>query len=110
MRPAVPDAPRQTIAAPAAKTAAIPIPRVRHTEPCCWVTVPSTSGRLPLYCDTNSMPGLPFCPEHAKQAYPAVKRRLRENALIGGRLMAKNRSERLLDKRRRTSAADAGDS
>ena len=52
-----------------------PLRRVERVEPCCWVTAPGANGRLPLYCDINSMPGLPYCTEHAMKAYPAVKRR-----------------------------------
>jgi GcrA cell cycle regulator len=81
--PAAPDAPRRKITAPDPLPTA-PIRPFARVVPCCWVTAPASQGRLPLYCDTDSMNGLPYCPKHAKLAYPAVKQRLRENASMRG--------------------------
>jgi GcrA cell cycle regulator len=84
MPAAVPDAPRRTIKAPA-RPVPVAIPRVGRVEPCAWVMASGAKGRPPLYCATDSMPGLPFCEAHAKLAYRAVKRRLGEKRVDEGR-------------------------
>lgn len=64
--------------APRAVTPIIPI-QVRRTAPsCCWpIGEPGT--KLFRFCDDMSMPGKPYCDEHAKLAYVKIRDR-KENA------------------------------
>lgn len=69
-----PDAPRPVITAPVRVPVAPPV-RFGRVEPCCWVTVVSERGRLPVYCEADSVPGLPYCERHNARAHVATRRR-----------------------------------
>jgi GcrA cell cycle regulator len=66
-------APVVPIAAPA--PAAAPSPRpvvfVQVSKPCCWpINDPPRGGKW-LWCEADSIPGKPYCPEHTAVAYVA---------------------------------------
>jgi len=77
-RPSVPVAPRPA-PAPRVALAAAPPPRpYGRVITCCWpIGEPGT--RSFRFCDAQSVPGKPYCEEHAQKAYVKLKDR-REDA------------------------------
>lgn len=76
------------IVKPVTPPAAPQRPTFKHRgriEPCCWVMVTGARTRLPIYCTDDSLPGLPYCGEHAASAYPAIKQLRTRNDADRGR-------------------------
>ncbi len=68
----------QTAAAPAPRLAAVAPRPYGRIVTCCWpIGEPGT--RTFRFCDAESMPGKPYCTEHAELAYVKVRDR-REDA------------------------------
>jgi len=78
-RPSVPVATRPAPAAPRVALAPTPPPRpYGRVITCCWpIGEPGT--RSFRFCDAQSVPGKPYCEEHAQKAYVKLKDR-REDA------------------------------
>ncbi len=75
MRQAVPAAPKP---APAPRLQAVAPPRYGRVITCCWpIGEPGT--RSFRFCDEGSVPGKPYCAEHAELAYVRIRDR-REDA------------------------------
>jgi GcrA cell cycle regulator len=67
------------------KPAPAPFVARPRTEPCCWVTTLGAKGKLPLYCNDESAPGKPYCPEHASRVYVKIRDRSEDAAhAMGG--------------------------
>jgi GcrA cell cycle regulator len=70
--PVPPPAPRPVIPAPAPRLQAVPPRRYARVVTCCWpIGEPGT--RSFRFCDADSVPGKPYCTEHAQLAYVKVR-------------------------------------
>nr|WP_294520923.1 GcrA family cell cycle regulator [uncultured Rhodopila sp.] len=84
---AVPPAPARPVAAPAPAPVAPPRPVAaspscqprRSAAACCWpIGEPGT--KTFRFCDDSSLPGKPYCDEHAKLAYVRIRDRKEDAA------------------------------
>jgi GcrA cell cycle regulator len=64
---------------PAPRSAPSAPPRVYRPGECCW-PIGGPRSRGFRYCDAPTYQGLPYCADHAKSAYPAVRDRLARHA------------------------------
>lgn len=62
---------------------AIRASRTLPVEPCCWVTTVGGRGKPWLYCDTDSVPGKPYCVDHQRDAH-VINKKPAEALAIGG--------------------------
>jgi GcrA cell cycle regulator len=67
------------VIAPPLLRAAAPVPTRRSAPSCCWpIGDPGTKAFR--FCDDSSLPGKPYCDEHAKLAYVRVRDRKEDAA------------------------------
>lgn len=65
-------APRPAVTPPAPRLQPVPPPRYGRVITCCWpIGEPGT--RSFRFCDASSVPGKPYCDEHAELAYVKVR-------------------------------------
>lgn len=78
VRPATPPT-VQAPAAPRPMMPSAPIQTRRSTPSCCWpIGEPGTKAFR--FCDDNSLPGKPYCDEHARLAYVRIRDRKEDAA------------------------------
>jgi GcrA cell cycle regulator len=66
------EAPRPVIAAPV-RPVVFAVTRRGRIEPCCWIIGERGPGRTWLHCDSDSMPGRPYCLAHENEVSPKIK-------------------------------------